>query len=89
MTWLNDGDGWRDESSEGPYDTLKTYLPAVGELQVFRGYEDETYRITYDGKFVAREESVALAKLKAEQWYRENILKPDTEARRNVAEEER
>jgi hypothetical protein len=24
MTWFDDGDGWRDESTEGPYDTLKT-----------------------------------------------------------------
>lgn len=35
MAWYNDGDGWRDESTEGPYiDTLKTQYN--GPWEIFR-----------------------------------------------------
>jgi hypothetical protein len=81
MTWFLDGDGWRDDSTEGPYDTLKIHLGAKGELQIYRGYHDEKYRVTYDycgdimqdTVLIGNEDSVALAKAKAEQWYKENV----------------
>jgi hypothetical protein len=33
VTWFDDGNGWRDESTEGPYDTLVTKYP----WSIFRG----------------------------------------------------
>lgn len=73
MTWFDDGDGWRDDSNEGPYDTLKVHMRAEGELQIFRGYGDRKYRVSYNHKEISKEDSVALAKAKAEQWYKENV----------------
>lgn len=73
MTWFLDGDGWRDDSTEGPYDTLKIHLGAVGELQIYRGFEDEKYQVSYNHEEISWEDSVAMAKAKAEEWYRENV----------------
>lgn len=76
MTWFDDGDGWRDDSDEGPIDTLKVHRASGGDIEIvrylpWRGMSDD-YIIKYKGQEIGRQESVALAKAWAEQWWKEN-----------------
>lgn len=78
MTWFDDGDGWRDDSTEGPIDTLKVHYASGGDLIIVRSLwhhresGDDSYRIKYRGREIGKQESVALAKAWAEQWWQEN-----------------
>jgi hypothetical protein len=74
MTWFDDGDGWRDDSTEGPIDTLKVHFASNGALEIVRYLpprDNDDYSIQYKGKEIKRQESVALAKAWAEQWWKE------------------
>jgi hypothetical protein len=75
MTWFNDGDGWRDESNEGPYDYLATYLDAHGELQIYRGMREKKFRILYNGELLSLQDSVLLSKAWAEHWHKEHTTR--------------
>ena len=80
MTWFDDGDGWRDDSDEGPIDTLKIHFASGGRLTIVRSLPwrriSDDYVIEWDSREIGRQKSVALAKAWAEQWYRENKNAP-------------
>lgn len=82
MTWFDDGDGWRDDSTEGPIDTLKTHFASGGRLTISRSLPwnrtDHSYRIKWDCEEIGRQDSIAMAKAWANQWWKENKNAADT-----------
>lgn len=85
MTWFNDGDGWRDDSDEGPIDTLKIHFASGGAITIVRYLpwhrDNDDYVIMYSHKEIGRQESISLAKAWAEQWWKENKHAPSASKR--------
>ena len=59
--WMDDGDGWRDESTEGPYDTLKTHMNTGYQIFSVRG---GVYTLTRPG-YPFRKNFTSIKKAKA------------------------